>query len=494
MVKLFKKLSALIRQKLWLRLFLKVGIIFAVFVIVLTLMNSMFLGSYYESRIKTNLQSVGRQLKTVNLNEKSETVEKITSLQGEFGFEIEIYNSSGRILYSTSGGQMMDYIFQNNNQLKMHHRPLDITETKTLSDGSQLMSGVDRLRKEKFFLFRQQIGDDNICEVRVRQDTVKSSAQIANRFISAVAVGVFAFALVWVFILSKKISEPITQMNKITGQMAELDFSQKLTPLSQDEIGQLAVSINRLSGELDATLLDLKEKNARLVDEIELERQLDAMRKGFVANVSHELKTPISIIQGYAEGLKLDINKKAKDQYCDVIIDESQRMNKLVLSLLSLSKYESGQAEIKREEFDIAQMARNIAERFCTKTNAKIVCKMPEKAVVIADSVQIEQCIKVYFENAVCYADKGGEITVAIEDNEGKIRLLVHNTGSYIEPEIMPQIWQSFFRGDKSHKRESDRFGLGLSIVSAIVKLHGEKCGVYNTETGVCFWFTVSKK
>ena len=483
-----------IKSKFWFRLFLKIAAIFVVFVAVLCLCNSAFLEVYYKYEKKKELISLAQNVKSIRLSDAASMIDIINSAQGEHGIEVEVYDGEGNIEYSTMGGKMMDYFSKDNRRLQMNHRPLKIIESSAFKDGSVMQTAIDEMNENKYLLYKFSINNGYTCELRVQHSMIKNSADIANRFITIIAVVVFLIALFWVFWFSKSISKPIVQMNDITGRMADLDFSKKLPAYSDDEIGQLAKSINHLSQELDNTLMDLKKSNAKLRNEIELEHQLDVMRKGFVANVSHELKTPISIIQGYAEGLKLEINSNSKDKYCDVIMDESKRMNKLVLSLLNLSKYESNQANLNNEIFDICSLAKSMAARiFENSDNVEIIYIMPENAFVKADSEMIEQALKSYFENAKSHVNENGSITVEIlKTANEKIMVSVYNTGSHIDEEIMPQIWQSFYRGDKSHNRNSGRFGLGLSIVSAIIKLHNENCGVYNTADGICFWFTLA--
>lgn len=495
MVEKIKSFFVSLGRKFWFRLFVRLGAVFFAFVLVLSLCNMAFLSRYYEYVKKKELQSVGESLKKVDLEDTTATVAFLSGIQDDSGFEIEIYNKSGKTLYSTSGGQMMDYFFQKNDRINMNHHPLDILEEKDLSDGSKIMVAMDKAYNKEYFVYQLDLGEGNTGEVKIQRSVIDNSAQIANEFIIFIASVIFVFALIWVFGFSRSVSKPITQMNDITKKMAYLDFSEKLAPRSQDEIGQLATSVNELSHKLDKTLLDLNESNAKLRDEIELEHQLDVMRKGFVANVSHELKTPIAIIQGYAEGLKVDINKESREKYCEVIIDESQRMNKLVLSLLDLSKYESGQTEPKYEVFDLALLVKELTGRIFDKNSkTSIVLKIPERALAYADSIQIEQVLKSYLENAKSHVEKNGTVAVSIADtDDGLYNVSVYNDGDHIDSEIMPQIWQSFFRGDKSHRRQSNRFGLGLSIVKAIICLHGQNCGVYNTDKGVCFWFTVDK-
>ena len=487
-----KKSFAELKNKFWFQLFLKVGVIFASFVLLLTLCNSVFLKGYYEYINKQDLKSASAEFEGVDLTDKETVVDIINTIEDEYGFETEIYSKNGRTLYSSSGGQLMDYLLQGNNRLFMNHRPLRAVESEILSNGSVLERAIDSLTDKEYLVFRFSVSDSNTGEIRVQMAQIENSAKTANEFITIIALVVLVVALLWVFWFSKKISKPISEMNVLTKNMANLNFDRKLSPNSNDEIGQLAVSINNLSEKLNVTLRNLNASNAQLRNEIELEHQLDTMRRGFVANVSHELKTPIAIIQGYAEGIKLDINSASKDKYLDVIIDESHRMNKLVLSLLNLSKYESGQIDMNFVDFDICELIKARGDRIFKGKKISVFYDIPESHSVCADPDQIDQVIKSYMENALSHVNENGVIKVSVLNGENNTTTVtVYNSGSRVEEEQMPQIWQSFYRGDKSHNRESGRFGLGLSIVSAIMKLHRENCGVYNTDNGVCFWFTV---
>lgn len=486
----YKKL----KTKFWFSLFVKIGAVFTVFVLVLTVSNSAFLTKFYEHSKKKELIKAGTEIKNADVNDNGVMVELLSRIGDDYGFECEIYGKNGKTLFSSSGGQMLDWLSQENDKLHMNHRPLEIIETKNFEDGTKMQIAKEERTEKEYFVYVIPLERGATGEVRIQRSIIKDSADIANKFIAAVAVLVLLISLVWVFFFAKKIAKPISEMNKITGKMSQMEFSEKLVIRSDDEIGELSNSINILSRNLYSALEDLKEKNAKLKDEIEAERRLDEMRKGFVANVSHELKTPISIIKGYTEGLKLDINKDAREKYCDIIIDESDRMNKLVLSLLELSKYESGQVKPKFNSFNLSNMLKSMANRILEQEKGiTLNLNFEDDLKALGDELQIEQVIKSYFENALSHTKSGGEIEVTVESKDKKHTVYVYNTGEKIDEKIMPEIWQSFYRGDTSHKRESFRFGLGLSIVSAIIKLHGETCGVYNTKDGVCFWFTVSK-
>lgn len=461
--------------------------------LVLCLSNVTLLVRFFILKEKNSLKEQLLAISELNFSESSQVVKTLSDINEKYNFDIEIYNESGRILYTTHGSQMMDYFSLNNNKFVMTHEELTPIKSERLSGDIIFETAVRKFDQREYLLCRKQIGNSLFAEVRVQKQLISNSASMANEFIVIISVICFMLSVVWVLNFARKFSKPIAQMNEITKDMTQLDFSRKLTVDRSDEIGQLAASVNELSASLNTALTDLKQTNARLRSDIELERQLDVMRRGFVANVSHELKTPISIISGYAEGLKLNVSPESREDYCNTIIDESQRMNKLVLSILELSRYESGQIPLNKESFDISSLCTESLDRIFAGKDIETENKIPNNTLINADPLQTEQVLKAYLENAAAHTPEGGKVWTESEELGDIIRISVFNTGSHIDEEVMPQIWQSFFRGDKSHKRDSTRFGLGLSIVTAIMKLHSRKCGVYNTDFGVCFWFEAEK-
>lgn len=483
-----------LKSKLWFNIFIRIAAVFSVFVLVLCLSNVTLLVKFFIAKEKKALKEQLLTVSELNLNESSQVVKTLSDINEKHNFDVEIYNESGRILYTTHGSQMMDYFSQsNNNKFVMTHEELTVIKSERLSGDIIFETAVRKFDQREYLLCRKRIGDSFFAEVRVQKQLISSSASIANEFIVIISVVCFILSVIWVLNFARKFSKPIAEMNEITKDMAELDFSRKLTVDRSDEIGQLAASVNELSSSLNTALTDLKLTNDRLRSDIELERQLDVMRRGFVANVSHELKTPISIISGYAEGLKLNVSPESKEEYCNTIIDESQRMNKLVLSILELSRYESGQIPLNKESFDVSSLCAESLDRVFAGKDIETENKVPEGTFITADPLQIEQVLKAYLENAAAHTPEGGKVWTESNVSGGIVRISVFNTGSHIDEDVMPQIWQSFFRGDKSHKRDSTRFGLGLSIVTAIMKLHSHRCGVYNTDFGVCFWFEAEK-
>jgi signal transduction histidine kinase len=255
---------------------------------------------------------------------------------------------------------------------------------------------------------------------------------------------------------------------------------------------------------LEETISELKTANNELKRDIEKKEQIDEMRKEFLSNVSHELKTPIALIQGYAEGLKEGINdddKESRDFYCDVIIDESGKMNNMVKKLLDLNQLEFGNDVVTMERFDIVALINNFinsAEILIEQNNINIRLEQSQPIYVWADEFKTEEVVRNYFSNAMNHAS--GEKIIEIkyrlitQDDAGKVRISVFNTGEPIPEDSLPHIWEKFYKVDKARTREYGGSGVGLSIVKAIMDSMNQEYGAINYTNGVEFWFELETK
>jgi signal transduction histidine kinase len=276
--------------------------------------------------------------------------------------------------------------------------------------------------------------------------------------------------------------------------MTHLDFEAKYEGKGVKEISLLGENINKLSESLERNISDLKTANNELQKDIERKEQNEEMRKEFLANVSHELKTPIALIQGYAEGLKEGIHDdtESRDFYCEVIIDEAEKMNTMVKKLLTLNQLESGNDVIAMERFDIASLINTYLQSagiLAKQNNIRIVYRQKEPVFVWADEFKTEEVFMNYFSNALnhCTGEKVIEIKILREDK--KARICVFNTGEPIPQECVEHIWEKFYKVDKARTREYGGSGVGLSIVKAIMESMNQKYGVENFADGVIFWF-----
>jgi len=327
---------------------------------------------------------------------------------------------------------------------------------------------------------------------------VSESVSVAGQFIIFTGILSVVAGCLWAFFFAKKFTLPILDLNRIAQSMSQLDFSQKCIINRSDEIGELGKSINHLSYQLDTAISELSQKNQQLMADVEKERKLDTMRKNFVSSVSHELKTPLSLILGYAEGLRENVarDEDSKNYYCSVIIDEAEKMDKLVKDLLNLSQIESGFFQLNKNNFDLTLLLHDIALKYSTiLTEKKILLEMAnvEPYSVHGDELRIEQVLLNPFTNAIDHVEFLRTIRIWVQGTGEKVRVFIYNSGRPIPEESLEKIWTSFYKVDKARTREHGGYGLGLSIVRAIQELHGNHFGVNNVQDGVVFWFDLTK-
>lgn len=337
--------------------------------------------------------------------------------------------------------------------------------------------------------------------IRSNFENIQESADIASRFLAIVGVVVIIIGSIIMFVVSKSMTKPILELSSISDKMASLDFNSHYTGRRKDEIGKLGASINKLSDKLESTITDLKTANIELERDIAHKIEIDEMRKEFLSNVSHELKTPIALIQGYAEGLQDNINEddpESRAFYCDVIIDEAQKMNNLVKKLTSLNEIEAGYNKLELERFNIVELTRSVADSFELMARSKdinIVFNDFEASYVWGDVSMIEQVITNYLSNAINHIDGKRIIDISFAKTENeKIRISVFNTGENIPENETDNIWIKFYKVDKARTREYGGSGIGLSIVKAIMDQHNQAYGVQNHAAGVEFWFELDMK
>lgn len=332
---------------------------------------------------------------------------------------------------------------------------------------------------------------------------LKESVILANRFLSYIGLLILLVGALMVFFMTRQITRPIQRLAALSKKMGGLDFSERYCGKSRDEIGVLGSNMNAMAEKLEETIRKLKEANTELQEDIRRKEEIDEMRKAFIANVSHELKTPIALIQGYAEGLDDGVCEDPENRryYLNVIIDEAGKMNSLVKQLLTLSKLESGAPELSRENFDLTELVRGVlhatkmmAENqgasvrafFVDAVSGEQELRVP--VLVNADEFKIEEVLTNYISNALHHVNEGGSIAVSVEPREERIRLAVYNTGSSIPEEDLPHLWDKFYKVDKAHSRTYGGSGIGLSIVKAIMEAHGMPYGVENCPGGVRFF------
>lgn len=318
---------------------------------------------------------------------------------------------------------------------------------------------------------------------------VHEAAEIMQHYYGYVVAGTLLLVLLASFYFSRTIAAPLLRMNAMTQRMARLDFSERLPVKTEDEFGNLSRNINRLSDLLNAHIV-------RLEQDIEKERRLEQTRKQFIAGVSHELKTPLSVMESVLYILQDKADSPKRDYYFAAMKDEVKKMNALVGDMLELARYESGTYQLKTEPFRIDE----VLARICAKLAPDIADKQLRlhtritPAEVVANPHLLEQVIVNFMTNAIRYTPEQHAIMVAAAAGEDTVQVSVENKGVQIPPEQLAKIWERFYRGEHSRHRSTGGTGLGLAISRQILELHGASYGVRNTEDGVLFYFELKKK
>ncbi|MFT4143651.1 MAG: HAMP domain-containing sensor histidine kinase [Mobilitalea sp.] len=335
--------------------------------------------------------------------------------------------------------------------------------------------------------------------IRYNLKSIEESSDIANTFLFYVGLIVMMIGTLAMFFITKQFTHPILKLSGIAKKMTDLDFNAKYDENAKDEIGELGRSINSLSDKLQTTISELKQANNELQTDIQQKIEIDEMRKEFLSNVSHELKTPISLIQGYAEGLKEVIHddEESRDYYCEVIMDEASKMNQMVKRLLSLNELEFGSNQVNFDYFDITALIRSVlnsTDILFKQKEVQLFFNQVDPVYVWADEYLIEQVVMNYVSNALNHVKGEKIIEIKLMPGNENVRVSVINSGEPIPEEELQKLWIKFYKVDKARTREYGGNGIGLSIVKAIMNSHNRECGVINYPFGVEFWFELDTK
>lgn len=432
---------------------------------------------------------------------------------------------------SGGGTYSSDYVIV---RILEQEKPYTVNLVLDRRTGTRSMEMWGPLGENSFFLLRSPLED------------IRSSATAANRFFAytGIALAVSGAFLAWW--LSRLLTRPVRQLADISVRMKDLDFSAKYEPGHIEELDFLGRNMNELSQTLETTISALRTANNDLQRDLDRKGREEEMRRDFLSNVTHELKTPIALIRGYAEGLQDGIadDPESREEYLGTILEESERMNTIVQKVLQLNQLEFGDGSVSMERFDLAGMIRNYLDSASLLARQEgIALHFHQDGPVYAwgDPFLIQDVIQNYYSNALHHVGPPGRaIDIRCErirrtepsgkaeppgrtENSGRsdfsghtepsgrggisgrtgdgrtdaphirngstVRVTIFNTGKPIPAEAIPHLWEKFYKVDKARTRAYGGSGVGLSIVKAIMDLHHREYGVENYENGVAFWF-----
>lgn len=501
------------RHTIFMKIFALMALNIAFVIVCYIALNTMLHAKYYLSKKENMLEKSFERVESLysDLDTDSDELSlELEKLSNDYNVQIMVIDSDENVLYSTLP----------ENAVRFKHRPpaepnadagagadkeangergkppersertvLDKTDKYTIF--SMYISALDASSLELW----GDIGGGRRVLIQASVAAIRESIGISNRFWLFCGIIATLCALCIAFFLSRRMTERIKEISEVANRMSEMDFSVKYTIRGKDEISLWGESLNKMSDKLEKAVSELKRANIELTRDIDKKEKIDRQRREFLSNVSHELKTPISIIEAYAEGLnEMELDEEGRKFYTDVIVDESKKMSLLIQKLMSLMKIESGSETIDIERYDISEQLERIISRkniIIEQSGAMVSFENNGPVYVWADEFLIEEAFVNFIVNAAKYSSGDKIVRVFLEKRGKNVRVCVFNSGSFIDESDSEAIWKSFYRADKARTRESGNFGLGLSIVAAIIDAHEHEYGVYNTDDGVVFWFEV---
>lgn len=476
------------------KLFFTMCVVILVIILSLVLINSIVLENFYiyskTATIKQVYQKVNDYYNTENTNVNLET--ELKKIAYKNNFDILIKTDTNLIIF-TSDREFLSstYILKDINEIKS--KSIEENETKI-----NVKVTTDEVNNVSYMFLTGILDNGYVLYIRMPISPIEESVKISNTVLLMIGGITLVVAGIIASFISRKFTNPILQLNDIANKMSKLDFSQKYRITdTEDEINELGRSINTMSDKLEATIKELQKNNIELEKDIEEKSKIDEMRKQFISDVSHELKTPIALIQGYAEGLIENVNsdEESRKFYAEVILDETNKMDKLVKQLLELMKLEYGKREFDNEKFNINELINEVLRKcsvMINEKNIKVYFENKEPIYVYADEFYMDQIITNYLTNAIKHAEeveKETKIEIKVEKVSNKIRVSVFNTGENIPEEDLQRIWGRFYKLDSSRNRQDGGSGIGLALVKAIMNNYQNEYGVKNKKNGVEFYF-----
>ena len=468
------------------------------------LISSWFLESFYINNKQTSLIQVYNRINSAanqGVLTSKEMVDQLGELVEVANISFVIITDDNQQILSASPNdlktqelftQLMGYLLNKTHmtgEILKSNAHYEIRSAKDVMGGGEYLEMWGYLDNKNAFILRSPL------------ESIRESAMLSNEFLIYITLVVVCLGSVFVWYFTKKITNPLLELTTLSERMANLDFEAKYKSGGENEIGVLGANFNIMSERLEKAVSELKNANYELQKDIEKKEQVESMRTEFIGNVSHELKTPIALIQGYAEGLKEGISEDPESRafYCDVIVDEANKMNQLVKNLLTLNQLEFGEEEVSFSRFNVVELIRGIVqsnEILIRQREAEVRIHADSEIFVWADEFKVEQVISNYFSNALNYVanEKVIDIRVTVCEQNEKVRISVFNTGEQIPKEDTKLIWDKFYKVDKARTREYGGHGIGLSIVKAIMESFQQEYGVVNYENGVAFWFELDLK
>ncbi|GGA11643.1 two-component sensor histidine kinase [Paenibacillus marchantiophytorum] len=407
--------------------------------------------------------------------------------------EIQLSGAITKVLFP-NGNESSSFIYTNSlfmDRIKEFQANLLFNESHISFDTLQILDFTQNDVKYKLFIdqIKDQAGVTSyIFSMASLQPVDEAVQMLKDYYLYMIALVILLIVLAALY-YSRKIAKPLLQINQSAKKIASLDFSETISIRSKDEIGDLSQSINSLSQTLHSYI-------KKLQNDIEKEKQLEHTRKEFISGVSHELKTPLSVMKSCISILKDGVATHKKDHYFKAMEKEVDKMDLLIVDMLELAKFESGTYKMRMDTFSIDKLVEEICEKLSLEFRNKQLHVHTQLAAVevIANQHRIEQVITNFLTNAIRYSPVHEHIFITIKEEQYRVKISIENKGAHIPADQLDKVWERFYRGDSARQRAQGGTGLGLAISKNILELHGEQYGAANTEDGVLFFFYLNKQ
>lgn len=469
--------------------------------VVIFIFQTFFFQSFYELKKKANLTTETKRFASLYSNQIGDynnMVKALLIFENQTNSKIGVFSAATEdVLYisdpyskETAYVETLKFLLKNTS---LKNEILSTGKTKTIDFTDPKSNGKKIGVMAPMSLYSP---NDSILISVASIQPIEEASDVIREFYSYIFIGFIFISIVLSTVYSNLISKPLIKINNVAKKMSKMNFDEKCVIDREDEIGSLASTLNFLSSNLDGALKDLKEKNKKLESDIEKERNLEIMRKDFVDSVSHELKTPIGIIEGYAEGLKDGIvSGEDATLYLETIIDESKKMSILVTNMLELSRLESGVIKPTLEIFNINRLIKNLVNKFSIEAKEHNLTltfnEGTDYSYIKADKFKMEQVLTNLITNAIKYTPENNDIIVSINRLQNYYEISVVNYGIQIDKEDIDKLFNKFYRRDKARNRSKNSTGLGLAIVKNILDIHNFTYSLNNIENAVEFKFSL---
>jgi signal transduction histidine kinase len=471
------------------QIFFSLMLLVLVLFIVLNFSSRQLLERYYVNKRKDQMENISQRIEKTDGPLRVELL--TSSIEERLGGDIIIFDGNQEVVFS-SKSRLSTRRIENNDLL--------LDQIQRVTNQPQEMYYITRQNNED--ISTQLIGlyktqDQQIIMTQIPLEAIETTLEAIRRFLLMVS-GVFLIISLFIAnYISNRIAKPLVELSQKTKKLTTFNFSENFKTTRKDEIGDLFRDIQLLSLALQEKIQALENSNVLLKNEMKTKDILINQRKTFIANISHELKTPLALIQAYSEGLidKTFSNQADADYYLKVIRDETKHMDYLIKDLIDLMQLELKDKAFKREEENLKNLVKKAINPFKeTFDQRNIVLKEEILDIhVMVDSSQIIMALRNLISNAIDHVSDKGVVLIKSQIEDNLLRISVFNTGEGIPSEDLEEIWEAFYKVDKSRNRQFGGSGIGLSIVKEVFENHGFEYGVKNLRNGVSFYFYIPK-